>query len=215
MAARAIEEGRYEQLTIRGLAGDLGVTPMALYRHVKGKDDLLDEVTDRMLARAWPPRAARSDWRAWTMEAAERLRDLLVAQPAALHVYLRHPVTSTAAMARMQAMLEVLAGAGFDEDAGRRAYAAVQTYTVGFAALEASRARWASSGDAVDDTARQLAAFTTPHQFAEGLGYLLDGIESHVPPPSPRGRSTPRARRSNRAAGGGQGAGPDRERGTH
>ena len=39
------------------------------------------------------------DWRAWVAEAASRLRDFLVSQPAALHVNLRHPVASPAATA--------------------------------------------------------------------------------------------------------------------
>ena len=178
-AVEAVRDGRYEQMTIRSLADELGVAPMTLYRHVRDKDDLLDEVADELLARAWRPRGTGDDWRAWITEAAKRLRDLLVNQPVALHVYLRHPVVSPAAIERMQGMLAVLDAAGFDEPAARRAYAAIHTYTVGFAALEASRARWASSSQGIDATERELARFTTPRQFSEGLDYLLDGIEGH------------------------------------
>ena len=112
-AARAVREGRSDEMTIRSLAAELGVAPMSLYRHVRDKDDLFDEVTDRLLAEAWRPRARRNDWRQWTVEAADRLRALLVREPVALHVYLRHPVVSPAAIARMDAMLEVLVSAGF------------------------------------------------------------------------------------------------------
>ena len=175
----AVRDGRYEQMTIRSLADELGVAPMTLYRHVRDKDDLLDEVTDELLAKAWRPRGTRDDWRTWIAEAAKRLRDLLVNQPAALHVYLRHPVVSPTAIVRMEAMLEVLGGAEFDQSAARRAYAAIHTYTVGFAALEASRSRWASSSQSIDSTKRELAGFTTPRQFSEGLDYLLEGIERH------------------------------------
>src|SRR4051795_2319292 len=38
-----------EAVTIRRLATELGVTPMALYWHFKTKDDLLDGLADRML----------------------------------------------------------------------------------------------------------------------------------------------------------------------
>src|SRR6185312_12872137 len=93
-ALRAVNEGRYEQMTIRSLAADLGVGAMSLYRHVRDKDDLLVEVTNRLLASTWKPRARRNDWQAWSAEAAERLRELLVKQPGALHVYLRRPVVS-------------------------------------------------------------------------------------------------------------------------
>ena len=51
---------------------------MSLYRHVRDKDDLLDEVVDRLLVRAWKPRADAADWRAWIAEAADKLRHFLV-----------------------------------------------------------------------------------------------------------------------------------------
>jgi TetR/AcrR family transcriptional regulator, tetracycline repressor protein len=130
-------------MTIRSLAGELGVAPMSLYRHIRNKDDLLDEVVDRLLAATWRPAAAVDDWQAWVIEAAARLRDFLVTQPAALHVYLRHPVVSPAAIERMDVMVDVLRRTGADEQTARRAYGAVHTYTIGFAALEASRARGA------------------------------------------------------------------------
>jgi AcrR family transcriptional regulator len=51
-------------MTIRSLAAELGVAPMSLYRHVRNKDDLIDEVVDRLLARAWKPGASisRDPW---------------------------------------------------------------------------------------------------------------------------------------------------------
>jgi AcrR family transcriptional regulator len=128
-------------MSIRSLAGELGIAPMSVYRHVRDKDDLLDEVVDRLLVRTWKPRADESDWKAWTAEAADRLRHFLVAQPAALHVYLSHPVVSPAALARMATIMRVLRAALGDEEDAVAAYAAIHTYTVGFAALEASRAR--------------------------------------------------------------------------
>ena len=166
------------EISIRRLAASLGVAPMALYRHIRDKDDLLNEVVDRLLAEVWRPAAAPDDWEAWIVEAASRLRDFLVSQPAALHLYLARPVVSPAAVERMDAMMGVLGRAGLDEARARGAYGAVHTYTIGFAALEASRARHAPGGD--DDLARRLADYTTTGQFAEGLHYLLGGIGRHA-----------------------------------
>lgn len=176
-ATEAVRDGRYEQMTIRSLAEDLGVAPMSLYRHVRNRDDLLNEVTNQLLAKTWRPRRKSDDWRAWIVDAAHRLRTLLVDQPAALHVYLRHPVVSPAALDRMETMLGVLQNAGLGRTAARHAYAAIHTYTVGFAALEASRTRWSSESGRGDAVEKALTALTTPKQFTEGLGYLLDGIE--------------------------------------
>lgn len=196
-AIAAIRAGGEERLTIRGLAASLGVAPMSLYHHVRSRDDLLDDVVGVLLAEAWRPAlpepvATRSgaapagtegEVRAWLTEAADRFRLFLVEHPVALHVYLRHPVVSEAAIGRMEAMLRVLGEAGLAGEAARRAYGALHTYTVGFAALEASRRR--STGRAgeraADDLARRLAAYTTHEQFLAGLDLLLDGVIGRAP----------------------------------
>jgi AcrR family transcriptional regulator len=183
-AVKIVEAGGYQEMTIRGLAAELGVAPMSLYRHIRDKDDLLDEVVDQLLASAWRPSAAEDDWYAWLIEAAAKLREFLVRQPAALHVYLSHPVVSPAAIERMNAMLDVLRRTGAGEETTRGAYGALHTYTIGFAALEASRAGWAPRSGEADSLAQQLAAYTTAEQFMDGLRYLLEGIAQRSQPTS-------------------------------
>jgi len=175
-AVTIVEAGGYEEMSIRSLAAEVGVAPMSLYRHIRDKDDLLDEVVDRLLAGAWRPMAGDDGWEAWVIEAAANLRQFLVTQPAALHAYLRHPVVSPAAVERMDAMMSVLRRAGLDEATARSAYGALHTYTIGFAALEASRAGSVPDSEDVSGLAHQLAAYTTAGQFMEGLRYLLEGI---------------------------------------
>jgi hypothetical protein len=110
------------------------------------------------------------------MEAADRLRRFLVEQPAALHVFLSHPVTSPAAIARLTAMLDVLRAGGLDESDARKVYLAVHTYTLGFAALEASRARWlANHPQPEDPDTSWLASMTGAQQFTDGLRALIAG----------------------------------------
>jgi TetR/AcrR family tetracycline transcriptional repressor len=48
-------------ITIRRIATDFGVTPMALYWHVKNKDELLDAMGDRYFD-TLDPRPAGGDW---------------------------------------------------------------------------------------------------------------------------------------------------------
>jgi TetR/AcrR family transcriptional regulator, tetracycline repressor protein len=178
-AVRIVQAGAYEQMSIRSLAADLGVAPMSLYRHIRDKDDLLDEVVDILLAAAWRPAAGQDDWQAWVIEAAANLRHVLVTQPAALHVYLRHPVASPAAAERMDAMMGVLRRAGLDEAEARSAYGALHTYTIGFAALEASRSQSTPDEGHAGGLAQQLSAYTSAGQFMQGLRYLLEGIGRH------------------------------------
>ncbi|MEU4571505.1 TetR family transcriptional regulator [Nonomuraea sp. NPDC023979] len=70
---RALRIGDAEGLdavTIRRLATDLGVTPMALYWHFKNKDRLLEGMADHLVAGFAP---ARDDERPWQ----QRLREVL------------------------------------------------------------------------------------------------------------------------------------------
>jgi AcrR family transcriptional regulator len=176
-AVSAIHAGRYEEMTIRTLAADLDVAPMSLYRHIRSRDDLLDEVADRLLSLSWRPTMSTRNWQAWTMDAATRLRNLLVSQPAVLHVYLSHPVTSPAALDRMDSIVDVLQRTGFTGVDARQLYAVLHTYTIGFSALEASRSKWLSTNELSDETTRHLASFTTTAQFKIGLKMILSGVD--------------------------------------
>ncbi|MFI7707677.1 TetR/AcrR family transcriptional regulator [Nonomuraea sp. NPDC049480] len=73
IAERALEIGDTEGLdavTIRRLATDLGVTPMALYWHYKNKEQLLGGMADHLIAGFTPKPADDRPWQ-------ERLRDLV------------------------------------------------------------------------------------------------------------------------------------------
>jgi AcrR family transcriptional regulator len=183
-ALRSLRTAGFEQLTIRSLAADLSVAPMSLYRYIRDKDDLMDEVVEELLRQSQPVPPESGPWESRLAAAADLLRRLLVAEPAALYVYLRHPVVSPSAIQRMETMLGVLREAGFDTVSSRAAYAAIQTYTIGFAALEASRAGWTPQRT-TDRTASELAAFTTPAQFASGLHFLLAGIRHEAATATP------------------------------
>ncbi|MCK2213635.1 TetR family transcriptional regulator [Actinomadura sp. ATCC 31491] len=74
IAERALEIGDAEGLdavTIRRLAAELGVTPMALYWHFKNKDQLLAGMADHLIAGFAPQPADERPWQ-------EQLRDLTV-----------------------------------------------------------------------------------------------------------------------------------------
>ena len=49
-ARRRLEEDDAGTLSLRLIASDLGVTPMALYTHVEGIDDILDALAERWFA---------------------------------------------------------------------------------------------------------------------------------------------------------------------
>lgn len=173
-------------LSTRGLADELGVTPMALYRHVRDKDEIVDAVVDVLLDGVEPPRVRRADWRGWLEAQARSLRGLFQRHPIAVAVFARQPVTTPAALARLAAAVEVLEEAGFGRDDAVRAFAAVHTYTVGFCAVEAGRGsvdRPESAGP--DDLgAAAIRELVSEEQFVYGLQALLRGLD-----PAGEGRS--------------------------
>lgn len=178
-ALRSLRTTGFEQMTIRSLAADLDVAPMSLYRYIRDKDDLMDEVVEELLIQSQPMPATTGTWQARLTVAAEGLRRLLVEEPGALYVYVRHPVISPSAIRRMELMLNILREAGYDAAAAKTAYLSIQTYTVGFAALETSRAGW-TPPEKTSRLARELVNMTSPKQFASGLRYLLAGIEQEA-----------------------------------
>jgi AcrR family transcriptional regulator len=187
-------------VSLRRLAEELGVTPMALYHHVEDRDEIAVWVVDAVLAEMGMPRVAQDDWQAWQASSCRMLRRLLVGRPGVLEVYLARPVTVPAALRRMERSLEVLVRAGFSSEAAAQAYASLHTYTLGFAALEVSRGRGNSAlgttnasrrrfyaGRPAEDyptlvsAAPAVARFAAEEQFERGLGQLIAGIAAGIP----------------------------------
>jgi len=103
-----------DTLTIRKLAQDLGVTPMALYWHFRSKEDLLLGVAERV----WGEIDVNVDRSApWPDQLAGLLRSLvsvLRAHPSAPRLVAEHEKRNEAALRATEVTLEVLRGAGFD-----------------------------------------------------------------------------------------------------
>ncbi len=109
-----------DALTIRKLAQDLGVTPMALYWHFRSKEDLLEGVAEQV----WGEIEVRVDpsvpWWAQLQAGLESLIRVLRAHPSAPQLLLEHEKRNEAALRATEAALEILLGAGFDRPARRR-----------------------------------------------------------------------------------------------
>ena len=88
-----------EAVTIRRLAQDQGVTPMALYWHFKDKDRLLEGISERLLSQVVRPTASDRSDRSYRSDRSdpsgqpwyEELRELLAALLAVLRT---HPATA-------------------------------------------------------------------------------------------------------------------------
>lgn len=77
-----------DTLSMRSLAADLGVVPMALYKHVRDKDDLIGGMVDLLVAEYASPPAGLT-WRS-----AVRSRILIARSTLAEHPWLREAIQS-------------------------------------------------------------------------------------------------------------------------
>jgi len=103
-----------ESLTIRKLATELGVTPMALYWHFRGKDELLEGLAERVWSEI--DIAAVDRTAPW----ADQLRGLLVslltvlrAHPAAAQLLASSEKNNESALNATEVTLDILRTAGF------------------------------------------------------------------------------------------------------
>ncbi len=100
-----------EAVSLRRIARRLGVTPMALYRYVESKDDLLDAMADRLYADVI---ASSGDGEWWDSLAglARSTRTVLLAHPWAAPLFAR-PLAGPHAHALDQLLRNSLRDAGF------------------------------------------------------------------------------------------------------
>ena len=181
-------------LTMRRLAGELNVTPMALYKHVANREELIDDMVERIVSAFQIPRGGR----AWKYE----LRARILAARAATT---RHPwsraaietrtMAGAAVLSHMDALMDAMFRGGFSPDLVHHAMHALSTRMWGFtrdvmptpslptdpatrtAALSVyaesypSIVRMASMATSADGACDEDAEFT----FA--LDLLLDGLE--------------------------------------
>ena len=103
-----------DALTIRKLAQDLGVTPMALYWHFRSKEDLLEAVSERIWGEIEVHVDTSVPWWAQLQAGLESLLRVLRAHPSAPQLLLEHEKGNEPALRATEAALEILLAAGFD-----------------------------------------------------------------------------------------------------
>jgi AcrR family transcriptional regulator len=180
------------RFSVRRLADDLGVTPMALYNHVKSKSDLLEAVAEEVLAEAeYQP--ASDDWREIVAGCFRALRATCLAHPSAA------PLIQTAAhlpsdvFRPMELVVSALQAAGLRPESAARAYFVLMTFTLGQVRHQArgwshgvdpNAALWEGRLDRADFPAVTQAITSKTWDFDEffefGLALILTGLEAQL-----------------------------------
>lgn len=136
-AAQVAEREGFQRLSMRLVARELGVSAMALYRHVADKDDLLDGLVERLLAEVRIPDASLP-WQTRLRGLAHELRSLAARHPELFGLLLRRRAISDEALAVRRAAIAALCEGGLDLDSATRLERLLSTMIFGFAFSEAA-----------------------------------------------------------------------------
>lgn len=125
-----------DRLTMQAVSDRLGVTAMALYRHVDDKADLLDGVVERLLDEIRPPDPATPP-REQLAAIGREVRRLARSHPSVFPLLLQRPASTPAALRSRNRLVELLDDMGVPAADVARAERVISTIVLGFAASEA------------------------------------------------------------------------------
>jgi AcrR family transcriptional regulator len=186
---------------MRRLADRLGVTPNALYTHVRGKADLIDGLIDQVYADLNLDPDPTGDWTQQLTTLSQAIRAHLLAHPAVVPYALQQPGLGPHSLRLGEAIYDILRPAGFSDQAVVGTVYALLTYILGFVALEVPRA--GTDPQTSDEFVRRMWAFfaalppgefphhvqlapllariSTDDQFQFGIGTFLAGLNTQQP----------------------------------
>ena len=185
---------------MRKLAEELEVAPMALYRHVANKDDLIDGMVDVVFAEVALP-SSGAGWRTAMRRRAISLRDVLARHRWAIGLMESRAHPGPANLRHHDAVLGSLRAGGFDIAMAAHAYSVLDGYVYGFA-LTKMNLPFETSEDIGEVAQGMLEPFPlnaypnlleilTEHvmkpgydygdEFEYGLDLILDGLERSRP----------------------------------
>jgi AcrR family transcriptional regulator len=194
-AVALADEAGLEAFSMRALAQELSVVPMALYKHVANKEELLDGMVDIVFSEIELP-SGNLDWKSAMRGRAISTREALKRHSWAIGMMeSRHP--GPANLRNHNAVMGCLREAGFPFEMAIHAYSLQDAYIYGFALQEKDLAFETpdSAGKAAQRRAETIDTLETyPYlieisttlpesgydnavEFAWGLDLILDGLE--------------------------------------
>ena len=190
-AAAMVDDVGVDGLTLRALAGRLGISAPTLYWHVRDKRHLMDLVAEQVLADMTPgdrhaPRAGESVT-GWLSEVAHQQRSVLLAHRDSVRVVAGNRPTE-GALPGIEQTLGVLVGAGLEPGEGVRVLTAIGSFVIGDVLETQAAAERPADDDPADPLRPEFPLLTQAagtigdddDRFAEGLGLLMDGLQARL-----------------------------------
>jgi AcrR family transcriptional regulator len=189
-----------DALSMRKLGQELGVDAMALYRHVRNKDDMLDGIVEVITAEIERP-APTDDWKAALRAQSMAARRVMLRHPWARRVFEDRPKGGPIFLAYIESVLATLRDGGFSVELAHHVLHVMGSRIFGFNQdLLEDKTQTAPSPDEAAMLLRALAPYprviemaqSVSHngvlgpcdddvEFAFGLDLILDGLERQLP----------------------------------
>jgi AcrR family transcriptional regulator len=188
-----------EALSMRKLGQELGVDAMALYRHVRNKDDMLDGIVEVITAEIDRP-ATTDGWKATLRAQSMAARHVMLRHPWARRVFEDRPKGGPVFLAYIEAVLATLRDGGFSIELAHHVLHVMGSRIFGFNQdLLEDKNQSVPSPEEAAILMHALAPF--PHviemaqsvshegvlgpcdddvEFAFGLDLILDGLERQL-----------------------------------
>ena len=193
-ALRIADAEGLDALSMRRLGAELGVDPMAAYRHFPNKKALLGGVVEAVLADADLATDPSAPWQEQFRQVAQSYRGAMLAHsPAVARLAATMPLNSIASLGIVEHGTAILTTAGVPLSDAVTAIQAVGQLVAGAVLLEAFWREWAAAGGEVHlsppllpqpqlpvlSAAAAAGVFLGPAEvFAFGLGAILDRLTS-------------------------------------
>jgi len=114
-AVTLADAGGIDSLSMRQLAQELGVVPMALYKHVANKEELLDGMVDIVVGEVDPPTRG-TDWRGAVRQRILSARQALLRHPWASRVIESRRSPTPVVLDYLDSMIGMFREGGFSVD---------------------------------------------------------------------------------------------------
>ena len=204
-AVAVADAGGIASLTIRSLAAELGVKPMAVYHHVANKEEILDGIVDIVFSEIELPTIG-GEWHNEMRRRAASAREAMRRHPWAIGLVETRTSPGFATLKHHDAVIGTLRAGGFSVAMTAHAFALIDAFVYGFALSEATLPF--NGPDTVPEVAEQMMSHFSPddyphlvefsvehvmkpgydysEEFEFGLSVILDGLAKsaadHNPP---------------------------------
>lgn len=188
-AIRVADQGGLEALTMRRLGAELDVEAMSLYKHVDGKDDILDGMVDTVIAAIDVPEPG-TEWRDAMRRRASSARSVLLRHSWAIALFEARGLNSAVTIGYADTILGCLREGGFDAEDAAHAFVLLDTFVYGHVIQEATTAREPDEDTEFDGPppqylmeVQELAAegrFSHDTEFDFGLELFLEALAQRL-----------------------------------